>query len=438
MDTFGYLSPRQRRLLDDVSHELRRGISVPDARRALEARSDDGGLRLANPDLQPVAFAVRHTTWMNYVYGVLGELFAWVVFFSLSVVLTVVSLVVFALGVFALYQLHLRGLELLRDTLPRLYDKRRRIVQRFARGRWSAQRRRHNAYKKLCADTRAPVLYLRSFSFDFVDELPVEVTKKADERLAEHYEQYGPVIAVAGPDDKGYMHGPVRLYFDDDIWRAGVVYLMSVSQRVIIQAGISQGTLWELGMARRLLEPEKLIISVADASNPNVADDFYYDFRQYAEAILGCELPKSLGSSLHLGFGPGWKAVPQDPRLLMSEKDQWVSFKAAARERMRQARERESKTPGAASHSCGHRQEKSFTWLNGWEDSAACERCGGVLKLTRPTNLERELYQKLLRKSFGDKAQAERLIEAERRKRPDARRIILMKHAIDRWERDNR
>lgn len=65
------------------------------------------------------------------------------------------------------------------------------------------------------------------------------------------------MIAVAGPDDKGYVSGPVRLYFDDDIWRAGVTYLMSVSQLVIIQARITHGTLWELGAARRLLDPRE-------------------------------------------------------------------------------------------------------------------------------------------------------------------------------------
>jgi hypothetical protein len=281
------------------------------------------------------------------------------------------------------------------------------------------------------------VLYLRSFSFDVVHELPPEVIRKVDERLAEHYEQYGPVIAVAGPDDKAYAAGPVRLYFDDDVWRAGVVYLMSISQFVIIQAGISQGTLWELGMARRLLEPEKLILSIANASNPNVADDFYYEFKKYAEVILGCRLPKSLGSSVHLGFGKNWECYPQDPRTIVGSTE-WVSFVAARKHGRRQTDDETSKTAGATSHSCQHRRKKFFDWGHGWDESTACERCGGVLQLERPAVRGSDSYQKLLRKAFGDKAQVERLIELERRKKPNAGRAIWIKNAIDRWERDMR
>lgn len=51
---------------------------------------------------------------------------------------------------------------------------------------------------------------------------------------------------------------------------------------------------------------------------------------------------------------------------------------------------------------------------------------------------EAELYARLLRKSFGDAEQAERLIELERRKRPGASRVSLLQNALDRWESHNR
>lgn len=274
------------------------------------------------------------------MYGAAGEAAARAVFIFFTTLWLLASVAVGMMALLTLFNLHLQALKVLKDSLPEFYKKQKRSVQRFERQRWSAQRRRHNVYKRFCVDTRAPVLYLRSFSFGVVYELPPEVTRKVDERLAEHYEQYEPVIAVAGPDDKGYMSGPVRLYFDDDIWRAGVTYLMSVSQLVIIQAGITHGTLWELGAARRLLDPERLILSVEDASNPNLADDFYYDFRKYAEVILGCELPESLGSCVHLGFGKGRKAFPQDPRILVGEREDWASFKAAEREGRRRTNAR--------------------------------------------------------------------------------------------------
>ena len=63
---------------------------------------------------------------------------------------------------------------------------------------------------------------------------------------------------------------------------------------------------------------------------------------------------------------------------------------------------------------------------------------GSVVRTTRPGRRERELYRNLLRKSFGDRAQVERLIEGERRRRPHADRAVWMKDAVDRWEWHNR
>lgn len=51
---------------------------------------------------------------------------------------------------------------------------------------------------------------------------------------------------------------------------------------------------------------------------------------------------------------------------------------------------------------------------------------------------KQSLYNDLLRKCFGDAAQAERLIEAERKRYPSATRERLIRHAIDRWRQHNR
>lgn len=49
-----------------------------------------------------------------------------------------------------------------------------------------------------------------------------------------------------------------------------------------------------------------------------------------------------------------------------------------------------------------------------------------------------ELYKDLLRKCSGDDAQAERLIEGERKRYPNATRDSLIKRAIDRLETHRR
>jgi len=48
------------------------------------------------------------------------------------------------------------------------------------------------------------------------------------------------------------------------------------------------------------------------------------------------------------------------------------------------------------------------------------------------------LYNDLLRKVGGDQAAAERLIDYERQRAPQATRSIWLQQAIQRWERDNK
>lgn len=53
-------------------------------------------------------------------------------------------------------------------------------------------------------------------------------------------------------------------------------------------------------------------------------------------------------------------------------------------------------------------------------------------------NKEHQLYNKLLQKSRGDRKLVERLIEYERRRRPNCSRTELLEVAIYHWERDRR
>ena len=51
---------------------------------------------------------------------------------------------------------------------------------------------------------------------------------------------------------------------------------------------------------------------------------------------------------------------------------------------------------------------------------------------------EAMLFDDLLRKVGGDRSVAERLIEYERRQRPNATRLTCIQNAISRWEQENR
>ena len=258
-------------------------------------------IQFANANLQPIAFALKHATWKTYFFGVIGEIAAW-----LTLIFSFIFLLLLAILSIALTQSAALTPRILRiQTL-------KRIVHYWTRGRWVAQRQRYNSYKKLLTDKRAPVLYLRSFSAHYDYEMPKD-GKRSDERLSEVFESMGPVIAIAEPDAKGFMPGPVRLYFEEAVWRAGVIYLMSISQIVIIQAGMSHGTLWELGTAKQKLKPEKVVIYFADGylddgSGPiSGAHTYYHDFKDYAERVMECDLPK--GRHPLIGFDSNWEPL---------------------------------------------------------------------------------------------------------------------------------
>jgi len=51
---------------------------------------------------------------------------------------------------------------------------------------------------------------------------------------------------------------------------------------------------------------------------------------------------------------------------------------------------------------------------------------------------EASLFDDLLRKVGGDRSVVERLIEYERKQRPDATRLTCLQNAVSRWEHENR
>lgn len=62
----------------------------------------------------------------------------------------------------------------------------------------------------------------------------------------------------------------------------------------------------------------------------------------------------------------------------------------------------------------------------------------GAAETFAPATRETDWYKKLLRKTMGDRAHAERLIAYERERQPRAARAQLICAAVERWERDAR
>ncbi|MFN0083796.1 MAG: hypothetical protein ACKVX9_00270 [Blastocatellia bacterium] len=271
-------------ILNKVKIQMLATPSPAEVIDTLGAEPNNGNL-CANPDLQPVAFAMKPIATRQYVKGALLEASTWAgVFLSLPFILF---------------------LDVWRGGRAVLY-----AALRLSR---RARQYRAHPFERLRSDKRPPILYLRPFSDDHEANLESYFPTTAEEKLVKRYKQDGPVVMIGEPADDIPVLGASRLYFEDDLWRTGVLHLMSISSLVIIQAGFAPGLLWELGIFRRRFEPQKLILSFAAWSE---LDDWkrylnYLRFKTYAEDLLGCKLPADIKTTSHFSFEADWTPKPQ-------------------------------------------------------------------------------------------------------------------------------
>ena len=279
------LAPSDHQLLKTIRTTAVSASSHDEVVRTLAAQASTE-IQLANPRLQPIAFALKPTTGWNYVKGVLLEAVTWALVILASPLIIVSD--VWTVG--------------------------RIVVHRALRLRRLARQYRGRSNKLLRHDDRMPVLYLRSFSHDDRESSETFLPTTSEEKLVRSYNRVGPVIALGNPRERLPILGASRLYIDDDsTWQPVVLYLMSVSQLVVIQAGNALGLLQELGFARWRLDPGKVIISFSAWGD---LDEWtrqlqYLRFKKFAEALLDCKLPEDIKATSHLTFDEGWEPRPQ-------------------------------------------------------------------------------------------------------------------------------
>jgi hypothetical protein len=123
-------------------------------------------------------------------------------------------------------------------------------------------------------DPRPPILFLRSFA----DDKNVTEGSHAENifnnlgfigygffdfslesRLAAHFSEFGPFIAVGQPKDKSPHLGAIRAHLSEDEWRASVLRWFAASRLVLMLLGTTKWVSWELqtlidlGHARKTL-----------------------------------------------------------------------------------------------------------------------------------------------------------------------------------------
>jgi len=277
-------TPSERGLLQQVEATARHTPSADEVMRVLNTQRDETTVPV-NELLKPIAFSIKPTSVAKYVKGVFIEALTWI---------AVVALMPFIL-------------------LSGAWGSFRTLLAYALRWSKYARQYRVRPHNVLLNDKRAPIVYLRSFSDDFEGNSDTVLPTTSEEKLVHSYNRLGPVIAIGRPGEALPLLGASRLYFDDATWQAGLLYLISICQLVVVQAGIAPGLLWELTVSRLKLSPEKLLISFTawEDLDESTRQLHYLRFKKYAERLLECQLPPNINETTHITFAPGWVPAPQ-------------------------------------------------------------------------------------------------------------------------------
>lgn len=176
--------------------------------------------------------------------------------------------------------------------------------------KFGRQLRAVTAHELVTQDTRPPILYLRSFkddnvdnSVDYQEDLALDT---AEEQLKEILSKFGPVIAIGQPGEELPSLGAARFYVSDDEWQTVITNLMSRAHLVVLRIGFTKGFWWEWQTAIQKVKPDRLLFLITE--------DWIYDrFRRSANEHLPCPLPKYTGDLTKIDgirgllyFEPDW------------------------------------------------------------------------------------------------------------------------------------
>jgi hypothetical protein len=109
-----------------------------------------------------------------------------------------------------------------------------------------------------------------------------------EEQLAEVLKPFGEMVVIGRPGEGLPRPGAAALYSSHDEWQSLVTDRMSTARLVLIRPGDGAGVLWELGRAREIVSPEKLLIVI----NANT-DRKYQQIRQKV-GKAGIEVPADI------------------------------------------------------------------------------------------------------------------------------------------------
>ncbi len=182
-------------------------------------------------------------------------------------------------------------------------------------------------------DTRAPVLYLRSFNDEVEDRSLTKyfnnasVSSKKDlslttpsigfreqDALSYVFRKVGPYIALGKPGEKIPELGSSKIYVPDEAWQNTIRDFFEKSKLIIFRAGKTEGLKWELRELVQTVKPQKIIMLLP------VKDEDYLSFIQWANVIMPTAFQPEYPSSRMIIFDEKWRpsCLTQDQTLSKS------------------------------------------------------------------------------------------------------------------------
>lgn len=168
-------------------------------------------------------------------------------------------------------------------------------------------------------DTRAPVVYLRSFKDEELESsslyrfknlaasdktwlaatVPNNSVQEQD-ALGYLFRNIGPYIALGRPGEKLPELGSSKLYSSNEEWQETIRRFFNDSKLIVFRAGITDSLKWELVEIVQTIIPRKVLMILP------VRDEDYLRFIQWANSVLPKPLPKDLPSSRLVTFDDTW------------------------------------------------------------------------------------------------------------------------------------
>ncbi len=111
----------------------------------------------------------------------------------------------------------------------------------------------------LAVDKRNPILFLRSFGDD--EKVKFGVSERAfldfslETRLSNHFNHFGPFIAIGSPKETLPEPGAARVLLSDSEWRPRIMTWMSKASLIIVYSGKTHWVNWEL---EKVIETERV------------------------------------------------------------------------------------------------------------------------------------------------------------------------------------